>query len=179
MERVKLATIWFGGCAGCHMSFLDIDEFLIDVLDKVEIVYSPIVDTKEYPEDVDVCLIEGAVCHDEHIEMAHLIRSRTKIVCSFGDCAVTSNVCGMRNPLGRPEVPLEHAYINLADTNQGIPKEEGIVPTLIEKAIPLHEVIPVDKFLPGCPPPAERIKALVLNLLGAGDPLTGDQLKFG
>ena len=60
MERVKLATIWFGGCAGCHMSFLDIDEFLIDVLDKVEIVYSPIVDTKEYPEGVDVCLIEGA-----------------------------------------------------------------------------------------------------------------------
>ena len=179
MERVKLATIWFGGCAGCHMSFLDLDEFLIDVLDKVDIVYSPIVDTKEYPEDVDVCLIEGAICHEEHIEMAHKIRARTKIVVSFGDCAVNSNVCGMRNPLGGPQVPLEYAYVTLADTNQGIPNEPGIVPTLIEKAIPLHEVIPVDKFLPGCPPPADRIKALILNLLGAGDPLTGEQLKFG
>ena len=68
MERVKLATIWFGGCAGCHMSFLDIDELLIDLLDSIEIVYSPIVDTKEYPEGVDVCLIEGAVCHEEHEE---------------------------------------------------------------------------------------------------------------
>jgi len=179
MERVKLATIWFGGCAGCHMSFLDIDEFLIDVLEKVEIVYSPIVDAKEYPEDVDVCLIEGAVCNEEHIEMAHKIRSRTKIVCSFGDCAVTSNVCGMRNPLGSPNVPLEHAYVGLADVNQGIPHEPGIVPPLLEKAIPLHEIIPVDQFLPGCPPPADRIKALILNLLGAGDPLTGEQLKFG
>ncbi len=179
MERVKLATIWFGGCAGCHMSFLDMDEFLIDVLDKVEIVYSPLVDTKEYPEDVDVCLIEGAICHDEHVEMAKMIRARTKIVVSFGDCAVNSNVCGMRNPLGGPLVPLEYAYVTLADTNQGIPCEPGIIPTLIEKAIPLHEVIPVDKFLPGCPPSSDCIKALILNLLGAGDPLTGKQLKFG
>ena len=179
MERLKLATIWFGGCAGCHMSFLDIDELLIDLLDKIEIVYSPIVDTKEYPEEVDLCLIEGAVCHEEHVEMAHHIRKRTKLVCSFGDCAVTSNVCGMRNALGKPEVPLEYAYVTLADTNPGIPNDPEIVPNLLEQAIPLHQVIPVDHFLPGCPPPADRIKALVLNLLGAGDPLTGPQLKFG
>lgn len=179
MERVKLATIWLGGCAGCHMSFFDIDEFLIDVLDMVEIVYSPIVDTKEYPEGVDICLVEGAVCHEEHHEMAHLIRSRTKLVCSFGDCAVTSNVCGMRNPLGLPQVPLEHAYVKLADINKGIPNDPVIVPNLLEKAVPLHEVIHVDHFLPGCPPPADRIKALMLHLLGAGPPLTGEQLKFG
>lgn len=179
MERVRLATIWFGGCSGCHMSFLDLDEFLIDVLEKVEIVFSPIVDVKEYPENVDVCLIEGAVYNDDHVEMAHKIRKRTKIVCSFGDCAVTSNVCGMRNALGGPEVPLEYAYVDLADTNQGIPCEPGIVPNLLEKAMPLHEVIRVDKFLPGCPPSAAEIKALILNLLGAGEPLSGEQLKFG
>ena len=179
MERVKLATIWFGGCAGCHMSFLDVDELLIDLLDKIEIVYSPIVDTKEYPEEVDLCLIEGAVCHEEHVEMAHHIRRRTKLVCSFGDCAVTSNVCGMRNALGKPEVPLEYAYVTLAETNKGIPKDPVIIPNLLEQAIPLHQVIPVDHFLPGCPPPAERIKALILHLLGAGDPLSGPQLKFG
>ena len=179
MERVKLATIWFGGCSGCHMSLLDVDEFLIDLAEKVEFVYSPIVDAKEYPENVDVCLIEGAVCHEEHIEMAHLIRKRTKIVCAFGDCAVTSNVCGMRNSLGGPEISLERSYVELADTEKGIPTPTDILPKLIEKAIPLHEVIPVDQFLPGCPPPAERIKALILNLLGEGEPLTGEQLKFG
>lgn len=179
MERVKLATTWFGGCAGCHMSLLDIDEFLIDLLDKVEIVYSPIVDTKQYPDNVDICLIEGAVCNEEHIEFAHRIRQRTRIVCSFGDCAVTSNVCGMRNALGPAKVALEHSYVHLADVNQGIPHEPGIVPPLLDKAIPLHEVIPVDHFLPGCPPPADRIKALILHLLGAGEPLSGTQLKFG
>jgi NAD-reducing hydrogenase small subunit len=179
MERLKIATTWLGGCAGCHMSFLDVDEFLIELLDKVEIVYGPLVDTKEYPDGVDICLVEGSVCNEEHVEMARRIRGRTRQVCSFGDCAVTSNVCGMRNALGDPSVPLEHAYVTLADTNPGIPHEPGIVPPLLGRAVPLHQVIPVDHFLPGCPPPADRIKALLLHLLGAGEPLAGEQLKFG
>ena len=76
--KVRLATVWFGGCSGCHMSFLDLDEFLIELAQKIEIVFSPVVDTKEYPEGVDVCLIEGAVCNEEHVEMVHKIRKRTK-----------------------------------------------------------------------------------------------------
>ena len=179
MDRVKLATVWLGGCSGCHMSLLDLDEFLVDLLEKVEIVYSPIVDAKEYPHGVDVCLVEGAVYNEDHAELAHKIRQRTRIVCSFGDCAVTSNVCGMRNSLGPAKVALEHSYVSLADVNPGIPHEPGIVPPLLDRAVPLHEVIPVDQFLPGCPPPADRIKALILHLLGAGEPLSGTQLKFG
>ena len=180
MERLKLATLWFGGCAGCHMSFLDIDEFIIDLAEKVEVVYSPVVDAKEFPEGVDVVLVEGAVCNEEHIEMAHKIRQRSKLVVSFGDCAVTSNVCGMRNPLGGPEIVLQRAYVELADTNQGFPCEPGILPPLLEKAVPLHEVIPVDFFLPGCPPSAERIRTFLVGLLTTGtNTLTGSQLKFG
>lgn len=179
MERVRLATIWFGGCSGCHMSFLDLDEFLIDLAGKVEIVYSPIVDAKEYPENVDVVLIEGAVCNEDHIEMAHKIRRQTKIVVSFGDCAVTSNVVGMRNPLGGPEVVLRRAYIDLADVNAGIPSAPGILPPLIERALPVHQVIPVDHYLPGCPPPSAHIRALLENLLGQRGPLEGKMLKFG
>ena len=180
MERVKLATLWFGGCAGCHMSFLDVDEFLVDIATLVEVVYSPLVDAKEYPENVDVVLVEGAVCNEEHVEMARKIRERTKIVVAFGDCAVTSNVCGMRNPLGGPEIVLQRAYVELAEVNPGFPSAPGILPPLLERAVPLHEIIPVDHFLPGCPPSAERIRTFLVGLLTEGkNPLTGSMIKFG
>lgn len=179
MARLKLASIWFGGCSGCHMSFLDLDEFLFDLAEKVELVYSPLVDTKEYPEGVDVVLVEGAVCNEEHVEMAHRIRQRTRVVVSFGDCAVTSNVAGMRNPLGGPEVILQRAYVELADENQGFPHEPGIVPPLLARAMPLHETIKVDHFLPGCPPPAARIRTFLESLMGEGPGLSGEGLKFG
>jgi NAD-reducing hydrogenase small subunit len=182
MDRVKVATTWFGGCSGCHMSFLDLDEFLIDLAGKVEIVFSPVVDAKEYPEGVDVCLIEGAVCNEEHVEMAHRIRKRTKVLISFGDCAVTGNVTAMRNTLGDDNVDqvLQRAYIELADTNKVIPKLKGIVPELLKRVVPVHEVVPVDYFLPGCPPPADRIKALLVQLLDGTTPkLEGKQIKFG
>ena len=68
MDRLKVATVWFGGCSGCHMSFLDLDEFLLDLGDKVELVYSPVVDVKEYPEGVDVCLMEGAICNEDNLD---------------------------------------------------------------------------------------------------------------
>ena len=146
MDRVKVATTWFGGCSGCHMSFLDLDEFLIELAHKIEIVFSPVVDTKEYPEGVDVCLIEGAVCNEEHVEMVHKIRQRTKVLISFGDCAVTGNVTAMRDTLGlkNAEAVLQRAYIELADENPCIPSEPGIVPPLLPRVMPVHEVVHVD-----------------------------------
>ena len=99
--KLRLATVWLGGCSGCHMSFLDLDEFLVDLAQQVEIVFSPIVDVKEYPHNVDLCLIEGAVCNEDHVEMLHQIRERTKTVVSFGDCAVTGNVTAIRNQLAQ------------------------------------------------------------------------------
>lgn len=180
--KVRLATIWFGGCSGCHMSFLDLDEFLIDLVDKVEVVYSPVVDMKEYPENVDVCLIEGAICNEDNLELLHIVRQRTKVLVSFGDCAVTANVPAIRNQLGlgNEESVLQRAYIESAQDNPRIPKEDGIVPPLLPRVMPVHEVVHVEHYLPGCPPPASRIKALVGQLLSGAEPkLEGEQLKFG
>jgi NAD-reducing hydrogenase small subunit len=179
---LRLATVWFGGCSGCHMSFLDLDEFLIELAGKADIVYSPVMDVKEYPEQVDVCLIEGAICNEDNLELLHKVRVRTKVLVSFGDCAVTANVPAIRNQLGlgNAESVLQKAYIEEAQLNPGLPKEPGIVPTLLEKVMPVHEAVHVNYFLPGCPPPAERIKALLLQVLNGEEPkLEGPQLKFG
>src|SRR5262249_30621120 len=114
VERLKLATTWLGGCSGCHMSFLDLDEFLLDLAARADIVYSPVIDAKEYPEGVDVVLIEGAVATEDHVEHVRAVRTRTKFVVSFGDCAVTGNVTALRNPLGKAEAVLRRSYLELA-----------------------------------------------------------------
>ncbi len=182
MERLKVATVWFGGCSGCHMSFLDLDEFLIELAGKIDIVYSPVVDVKEYPGNVDVCLIEGAICNEDNLELLHKIRARTKVLVSFGDCAVTANVPAIRNQLGLGNVEsvLQRAYIESAQNNPGVPKADGIVPALLKRVMPVHEAVHVEYFLPGCPPPADRIKALLVQVLSGVTPkLEGTQLKFG
>ena len=182
MDRLRIATVWLGGCSGCHMSFLDLDEFLIDLAGKVDVVYSPLVDVKEYPEGVDLCLIEGAVCNKDNLEQLLKIRSRTKVLVSFGDCAVTGNLSAIRNQLGAGNTAnvLQCAYIDNAQDRPRLPKYEGILPELLERVVPLHEVVPVEAYLPGCPPTADRIKAFLEHVLG-GLPLKleGQQLKFG
>src|SRR5215471_3751272 len=130
MDRPRLATAWLGGCSGCHMSFLDLDEFLLELAQRVDLVFSPILDVKEYPSGVDLCLVEGAVCNEQNLEMAHIIRERTRHVISFGDCAVTGNVSALRNQLGlnNAENVLQRVYVENADLNQQIPEAKDIVP---------------------------------------------------
>jgi NAD-reducing hydrogenase small subunit len=180
MDRLKLATVWMGGCSGCHMSFLDLDEWLIDLAGRVDLVFSPMVDTKEYPHGVDLVLIEGAICNEDHLELIHKIRSRTRILVSFGDCAVTGNVTALRNPLGSAEPVLQRAYIDDVDLHPSLPNASGIVPPLLDRVVPVHAVVPVEYYLTGCPPPADHIRALLENLLDDKAPqLSGPQIKFG
>jgi NAD-reducing hydrogenase small subunit len=180
MDRLRVATVWLGGCAGCHMSFIDLDEWLIDLAAAVEVVYSPIMDIKEYPENVDVVLVEGAIANEDHVELMRRVRKNTKTVVAFGDCAVTGNVTAMRNPLGDPESVLQRAYRDAADLAPQIPSEAGIVPKLTPRVTPVHELVPVELFLPGCPPPAARIRSLLEQVLaGNGVRLTGEDIKFG
>jgi NAD-reducing hydrogenase small subunit len=180
MGRLRLATVWLGGCSGCHMSFLDLDEWLIDLAGLVDIVYTPLADVKEYPEGVDVVLVEGAIANEEHLHMIRTVRQRTKTLISFGDCAVTGNVTSLRNPLGSALPVLQRSYLELADQNPQIPNEAGIVPVLLDRVLAVHGVVPVDIYLPGCPPPADRIRKTLEALVAGRDPqLVGRDLKFG
>jgi NAD-reducing hydrogenase small subunit len=182
MDKIKFATVWLAGCSGCHMSFLDLDEWLIDLAEKVEVVFSPVgCDLKDYPENVDVCLVEGAVANEENLELIYKVRQRTKLLISFGDCAVTANVPAMRNMLGSSEPVLKRCYLELGDITPQIPKDPGIVPELLDRVRPVHEVIDVDIFMPGCPPSADRIKATIAPLLEGKLPnMEGrEMIKFG
>lgn len=176
MDKVRLATAWLDGCSGCHMSFLDIDERLLAVADKIELVYSPIMDAKDYPENVDVCLVEGAVSSDEDLHKIKLIRARTKIVVALGDCAVTSNVPAMRNKFPVSEL-MQRAYVENATFRPGLPHER--IPKLLPKSRPLHEVVTIDVHLPGCPPSNDLIFHVVAELLGGKLPELGASAHFG
>jgi NAD-reducing hydrogenase small subunit len=180
MERLKLATVWLGGCSGCHMSFLDLDEWLVDLTTLADVVYTPFADAKEYPGGVDVCLVEGAVANEDNLEMIQKVRARTKVVVSFGDCAVTGNVTALRNPIGRALPVLERSYVELADLTPQVPNEPGIVPRLLDRVEPVHKVVDVDVFMPGCPPPADRIRRTLEALLAGKKPdLHGNDIRFG
>jgi NAD-reducing hydrogenase small subunit len=159
------------------MSFLDQDEMLIDLAKLVQLVYSPIVDIKVFPENVDVTLVEGAVANEEQLNLLKQARARTKILISLGDCAVTGNVTALRNAWNNSDqAVLERAYVENANVNQQIPTD---VPKLLKKVHPLHEVVKIDYFIPGCPPSAGLINYVLTELLSGRTPNMEFRSKYG
>jgi NAD-reducing hydrogenase small subunit len=185
MDRVKprFATAWLGGCSGCHMSFLDLDERLIDLAGLVDLCYSPILDIKEFPEEVDIALVEGAVANEDHLREIRRIRSRSKILIAFGDCAVTGNVTALRNLFSVDDI-LNRAYlenstvVNGVPTRDGVLAGDGIVPQLLERVLRIQDAVAVDYFLPGCPPASDTIYAFLTDLLSGRAP-SASGVKFG
>jgi NAD-reducing hydrogenase small subunit len=176
MKEKRLATVWLDGCSGCHMSFLDMDERLLEVAAMAELVYSPLVDAKEFPENVDVTLVEGAVSSEEDLHKIRRVRERTKTLVSLGDCAVTANVPGMRNPFGTKAV-YERAYRENVTLDPGTPVQ--VVPALLPTSRPIHEFVNVDVFVPGCPPSADTIYYVVTELLAGRQPDVASKTRFG
>ena len=176
MRKTRLATVWLDGCSGCHMSLLDIDEAVVAVLEKADIVFGPLVDAQEWPEDVDVAVIEGAVSSQDDLELAQTARARSKFVIALGDCAVTGNVPSMRNGIPTAKL-LERVYVEGATAQPGVPTDG--VPALLKQAGPLHSAIKVDLHVPGCPPKPEAILFVLGELLEGRTPDLGNKLRFG
>jgi len=162
MNKIRFATVWMDGCSGCHMSFLDMDEKILELAQYIDVVCSPYIDVKEFPENVDLVIVEGAISSEEDEKKIKKIRKRSKLVMSFGDCAVTGNITALRNIPGL-EACFQRAYHENATLNQVTPSVD--LPRQLEHVRPLNEVVKVDIFLPGCPPPATSIYAILSDLI--------------
>jgi NAD-reducing hydrogenase small subunit len=175
MNKLRLATVWLDGCSGCHMSLLDLDEGILSVAQHADLVYSPLVDTAVFPQDVDVTLVEGAVSSQEDVAKLQTVRARTRLLVALGDCAVTANVPSMRNTIPAARL-LQAIYGAGVDTNPGVPSQG--VPPLLPQARPLHDFVKVDVSVPGCPPRPQIILNLLTELFEGRTPkLAG--VKFG
>lgn len=179
MGKPKISSDWMAGCAGCHMSLLDIDERIIQIAEQVDIRATPITDLKEPDEGgVDVGILEGGINNTSNEEVAHRMRSRCKLLVAFGDCAVFGGVPAMRNFFKMEEV-LRRAYQETESTD-----ESGKIPNDPELAVPtkvraVQDVVPVDIFLPGCPPDPDAIFYVLSELAQGRKPdLKGDLLAW-
>ncbi len=164
-ERAKLrvATTSLAGCFGCHMSLLDIDERLFGLLDLVELDRSPLTDTKEVG-NCDVGIIEGGVCNAENVEVLREFRRRCKVLVAVGACAINGGLPAQRNPLSLPLL-LQEVYRSEPGAAYGRIPDDPELPLPLNKVHPLHEVVRIDHFIPGCPPPADALWKVLTGLL--------------
>ncbi len=158
------------------MSFLDIDERLLEIAHLIDLVYSPLVDHKEFPGNVDVAFVEGAVTNEDDYNKIKLVRNNTKLLVALGDCAVTANVPSMRNLFSLDEL-YGRAYLENVNTQAQVPDEN--IPPLRKSTQPVHEVVAVDLHVPGCPPNPDHIFFVVSELLAGRIPDLGKVVRFG
>ncbi|KAF0154065.1 MAG: hoxY [Syntrophaceae bacterium] len=171
MAKVKIATDWLGGCAGCHMSFLDIDERIVKLAELVDFTSSPITDLKHPPkEGVTVGMLEGAICNTHNVEVARQMRERCDILIAVGDCATFGGVPAMRNIVGTAAA-LRRAYIETESTVDGLIPDSPELGVPLETVVAVDKVVKVDLFIPGCPPRADAFYYVLTELLAGRTPV--------
>ena len=166
MAKAKVATTSLCGCFGCHMSLLDIDDRILQLVDLVEFDRSPINDIKKIESDVDVGLIEGGCCNEENVKVLQEFRKHCKVLISVGDCAINGGIPALRNMAPLKEC-YEEAFLNgptVVNPSGQIPDDKEI-PLLLNKVYPCHEVVKIDYHLPGCPPSADTLWEALTSLL--------------
>jgi NAD-reducing hydrogenase small subunit len=168
-RRVKIATTSLAGCFGCHMSLLDIDERLLGLIEQADLDRSPLTDIKHCSPDVDVGIIEGGVCNAENVHTLREFRERCRVLVAVGSCAITGGVPAMRNGLPL-RVLLEEGYVKgIGVDNPQIPDDPEL-PLLLNRVHPINEIVKVDYYLPGCPPPADAFWELITALMAGREP---------
>lgn len=176
MGKPKVATVWLEGCSGCHMSFLDLDETLLEVLPQIEVTVTPITDFKDYDfPEVEVGIIEGGIGNEEQMEIAHKLRKRCKILVAWGDCAVFGGVNTLRNWIPKDEV-LRRGYVDTESTVDGVIPVHEELPPLLDKVVPVNNIVPVDVHVPGCPPSPEVIAYTLLQILQGRIPVVPSEM---
>ena len=170
-RKLKVATTSLAGCFGCHMSLLDIDERLFGLLERCDLDRSPLTDVKQCSEQVDIGLVEGGICNAENVHTLREFRARCRVLVAVGQCALTGGVPALRNGIALKDC-LEEAY------GACTPRDPEL-PLLLNRVHPVHEIVHVDYFLPGCPPPAEAFWELLQALMHGREPqLTYDMCRF-
>ncbi|MBD3266302.1 NADP oxidoreductase [bacterium] len=169
MSKPLVATAHFTGCFGCHMSLLDIDERIRDLVELVDFDKSPINDIKTFRGPVDIGLIEGGISNDENVEVLREFRKHCKILIAVGECALTGGVPAMRNTVPLKEC-LQEAFLEGPSVVDGVIPNDEDIPIMLDKVYPCHEVVKIDYFLPGCPPSADTFWAALTALLSGEEP---------
>jgi len=168
-EKLKVATTSLAGCFGCHMSFLDIDERILQLAEVAEFDRSPITDIKRCSESVDIGLIEGGVCNAENVHTLREFRKSCKILVAVGACAINGGLPALRNRIELEECLAESYLDGIGVDNPHIPNDREL-PLLLDKVHPIHEVVKVDYFLPGCPPSADVFWKFLTDLASGQTP---------
>lgn len=174
-RKLKVATCSLAGCFGCHMSFLDMDERIVALIDHIEFDRSPLTDIKQV-SDCDIGLIEGGLCNEENVHVLEEFRKHCRILVAVGACAINGGVPALRNHYTVQEC-LEESYLKgLGVVDPQIPSDPEL-PALLPKVIPIHALVQVDYFLPGCPPPADAFVELLDAVLQQREPRLDYQLR--
>ena len=168
MSKPLVATGHFTGCFGCHMSLLDIDDRILQLVELVEFDKSPIDDIKTFTRPVDIGIVEGGISNDENVEVLRLFRKNCKILIAMGSCALTGGIPAMRNTIPLKEC-LEEAYLGCPTVSGGMIPNDPDIPIMLDKVYPCHEVVKIDYFLPGCPPSADTLWTALTALLSGNE----------